>query len=456
MTTTSVGPPITPTRLPSDKPGAEKLFAAGRAGACVGAVALITMLAFEALAVAAAMPAVATALKGLELYALAFGGPLAASVPGMVLAGRWCDQHGALRPTFAGMALFAVGLLVAGMATDMRVLVAGRVLQGLGGGMLGVTLYVGMAQVVPAALHPRLFGLFATAWVVPGLVGPTLAAWLVLHAGWRWVFLAVLLVLPLAALLLVPAYARLKPHARTAGAVATRPSPVGYALFAAAGALLMHGAAGQRWWVLATGLVAAVGAAFKLLPRGSLHAARGLPAVIGLRGLLAASFATAEVFLPLLLTRDLGWSLMHAGWALSTGAIFWSLGSAVQARISQPMSRQRGLRAGFLGVALGIAVVGLALSLQLHAALLVAGWACAGLGMGLAFPMLSVLTLKLSPPDEQGRNASALQLADALTTTAALALAGLLVVHVQAAPLVLGLAVLLATLGALSTQRITR
>lgn len=455
MTTPSVEPPIAATHTPSNPPCEDKLFAAGRAGACVGAVALITMLAFEMMAVAAAMPAVAAALNGLPLYALAFGGPLAASVPGMVLAGRWCDRHGALRPTWTGLALFALGLLLAGLATDMRVLVAGRVLQGLGSGMLGVTLYVGMAQVVPAALHPRLFGLFATAWVVPGLLGPTVAAWLVLHAGWRWVFLAVLMVLPLAALLLVPAYARLKAPARTTGAAPARPSPLGYALLAAAGALLMHGAAGQRWWVLAAGLVAALGAALRLLPRGSLRVGRGLPAVIGLRGLLAASFATAEVFLPLLLTRDLGWSLMQAGWALSTGAIFWSLGSAVQARITEPLTRQRGLRAGFVGVALGIAVVGLSLSLQLHAALLLVGWACAGLGMGLAFPMLSVLTLKLSPPGEQGHNASALQLADALTTTAALALAGLLVVNVQAAPLVLALAVLLAALGAVLTQRIS-
>jgi MFS family permease len=203
-------------------------------------------------------------------------------------------------------------------------------------------------------------------------------------------------------------------------------------------------------------LVAAVVASTRLLPRGSLRFAPGLPAVIGLRGLLAAAFATAEVFLPLLLTRDLGWSIMEAGWALSTGAVFWSLGSTLQARLIQPTARQKGLLAGFLGVAVGVATVGLAVALHLHTALLFMGWALAGLGMGLSFPMLSVLTLKLSPPDEQGRNASALQLADALTTTAALALAGLVVAHAQGAAMVLGLAVLLATLGALGTGRVLR
>lgn len=82
----------------------QPLFDAGRTGACVGAVALITLLAVEALAVAVAMPAVASALDGLPRYALAFGGPLAASVPDMVMAGRWSDRHGPLRATVGGHA----------------------------------------------------------------------------------------------------------------------------------------------------------------------------------------------------------------------------------------------------------------------------------------------------------------------------------------------------------------
>ena len=418
----------------------QSLFDAGRTGACVGAVALITLLAFEALAVAAAMPAVASALDGLPHYALAFGGPLAASVPGMVLAGRWSDRHGPLRATVWGLCLFGAGLLVAGLAPHMTVLVAGRVLQGLGGGMLGVTLYVGMGQVVPPALHPRLFSLFATAWVVPGLVGPALAAALVDQVGWRWVFLAVLLVLPVAAALLLPAFARL-PALSTAIAApadqsilpATTDRRLGYAALAAAGALLLHGAAGDHLTLLAAGLMMAGAAAWRLLPAGSLRAAPGLPSVVALRGLVAAAFATAEVFMPLALTQGRGWTLLQAGWALSTGAVFWSGGSALQARLTEAPQRRRGLQAGLLLLTAGIGALGTALALAPAgtplAVLVVASWAVSGLGVGLAFPILSVQLLKISAPSEQGSNASALQLADALVTTAALAAAGLLVAH---------------------------
>ena len=64
----------------------------------VGMVALITLVAFESLAVTTAMPTVAQALDGLSLYALAFGGPLASGVVAMVVSGTWSDLKGPTRP----------------------------------------------------------------------------------------------------------------------------------------------------------------------------------------------------------------------------------------------------------------------------------------------------------------------------------------------------------------------
>lgn len=409
-------------------PAEEPLFAPGRRAACFGAVTLVSLLAFEAMAVAAAMPAVAAALGGDALYALAFGGMLAASVLGMVSAGQLCDRRGARPAAAIGLAVFTAGLLVAGFAGAMAAVAAGRVLQGLGSGMLGVALYVGVGQIVPKALHPRLFALFAAAWVVPGLVGPPIAALLVEWFGWRAVFLAVALVVPVAAGLLLPAL-------RAAPATADVPAPsnalLAWAALAAAGALLLNVAGGAgslaaMLAVLGAGALIALIAARPLLPRGSLLAARGLPAVIALRGLLAAGFGTAEAFVPLYLNRTQGWSLAEAGFALSVGAVCWSAGSALQARLKAERERRRGLLAGLALVAAGLAIATLPALLPVPAGVLVGGWAIAGFGIGLSFPMLSVLTLQLSPPHEQGRNASALQLADALCSSAALALAGAL------------------------------
>jgi MFS family permease len=405
----------------------QNLFAPGRRAACVGAVALISMLAFEAIAVATAMPAVAAALDGLPLYALAFGATLATSVLGMTAAGQLCDKRGPYRASLVGLTAFLLGLLLAGFAPSMTVLVLGRALQGLGSGVLGVALYVGVGQVVPAPLHPKLFAMFAGAWVLPGLLGPALASGLVALLGWRSVFLAVAAAVPVAAALMLPALKR----AGGGSGEALRWGAMRWALLASAGALALHGASQQRGLgaglLFAAGLVAALVAARHLLPVGTLSAARGLPAVILLRGFIAAAFASSEAFLPLLLTQHFGWSLTQAGIALSAGAVTWSIGSAVQARVHGEATRRRLLPVGFALAASGIAVVMTPVAVAaLPSWLVLAGWIGVGLGIGLSFPMLSVLLLKLSPPSSQGANSSALQLSDALTSSAALALAGLL------------------------------
>ena len=453
-------------------PTEEPLLARGRRAACLGAVLLVSMLAFEAMAVAAVMPAIADDLGGDDQYALAFGGMLAASVVGMVLAGwittpatatqqrRPAWLRGARAASVLGMVVFGAGLLLAGAAPQMGVLVAGRVLQGLGSGLLSVALYVGMGQLVPPALHPRLFALFAAAWVLPGLVGPSLAAALAALWGWRAVFVGVALAVPVTAVMLVPALGRLPQPAASGSASA---GVLGWALLAATGAFVLHAAGSfdslaPTLALLAAGLALALFAAGRLLPAGSRVAAPGLPAVIALRGLLAAGFGTAEAFVPLYLTRAQGWSLAQAGLALSIGAVAWSAGSTLQSRLKQEALRQRALGAGFALVALGIGIVALPALLGVPATVLLLGWALAGLGIGLSFPMLSVLTLRLSPAAEQGRNASALQLCDALCSSAALAGAGLVFGHLgssvsQAFIGVLVIAALLPALGAVLAGR---
>ncbi len=84
------------------------------------------------------------------------------------------------------------------------------------------------------------------------------------------------------------------------------------------------------------------------------------------------------------------------------------------------------LRAGTGFIGLGVLLAGATVIPTVPIAVGVLGWAIAGLGMGLAYPTLSVLTLELSAPHEQGTNSSALQIADALFAAVVLALSGAL------------------------------
>lgn len=413
------------TRSADDASAIPSLFAPAWRNISIGSIGLCSMLAFESIGVAAGMPAVAAALDGMAWYALAFAATMAGSLVAMVWSGLDCDRNGPFRSMAGGMLLFGAGLLLAGLAASMPVLILGRIIQGLGVGSLGVALYVAAARVLPAALHPRLFALFSSAWVVPAVVGPAISGYLVEQFGWRWLFLSVLfLLLPTAALIL-PACQRGEPAAgappsrrrlRWAGLAAS--GSVALALSAEAGGLMPLAV------VVALGVLAL--AATRLLPAGTLQLARGLPSVIAMRGLIASAFFLCEAFVPLWLHQERGWSITAAGLALTGGAVSWSLGSHLQSRVADAAQRKLLLGRGCLLLCFGIAISGATLLQLLPDWLLLLGWSIAGLGTGLALPMLGVLTLKLAPRAEQGTYSSALQLCAALGTGATLAAGGVL------------------------------
>ncbi len=421
-TTTTASPATT---APID-PRSVSILSTQYRATTLGMVALVALFAFEALAVAAAMPTVARELDGLKLYALAFGGTLATSVIGMPLSGRWSDRSGPAAPLWAGLGCFLVGLLVAGLALNMPMLVVGRLLQGLGAGALIVALYVVAGRVFPEALRPKVFAAFSAGWVVPSLVGPALSGLIVQHIGWRWVFLSVPLLAVPAALILRPALRRIS-STPTATTASTESSPVPWAIGAATGALLLY-VGGQYHDIKALALLLPalallVVCSWKLLPAGTLRVRRGLPSVIALRGIIGAAFFGCEAFLPLLLSRERGMSPLQAGIILSLGALGWAAGSWFQGHQRLGIGRQRLLHVGTAMIASGVALT----TLVVVAAplwLVLLGWTITGLGMGLTYPSLSVLTLSLSPPERQGVNSSALQLSEAIAVAATLAVGG--------------------------------
>src|SRR5215211_6310543 len=162
------------------------------------------MAAFEAMSVGTAMPTMVAELNGDALYSWPFTAFLAASVVGTVLSGRLSDTRGPRLPLLGGPAVFAAGLLVAGAAPTMAVLLAGRVLQGLGAGVMIVAVYVLIALAYPERDRPAAFGAASAAWVVPSLVGPTIAGLVTEHATWRWIFFGLAPFVLVGIVLLVP------------------------------------------------------------------------------------------------------------------------------------------------------------------------------------------------------------------------------------------------------------
>ncbi|WNV74559.1 MFS transporter [Geodermatophilus sp. DSM 44513] len=407
-----------------------------------GLLTLVTLIAFEAMAVGTAMPTAVTELDGLAWYAWPFSAFLVTSVVGMVLGGQAGDRRGAWPALPWGVATFALGLLVAGAAQHMAVLVAGRAVQGLGAGVMVTLLYVIAGHAYAPALRPRLFGAISAAWVLPALVGPVVSGLVTAHASWRGVFLGLLPLVVVGLLLVVPV-SRLGPPG--AGGAAVRRGAVGSALLAGLGIGLLQ-YAGQRLdgpaLLLAVAGAGALAAGLRrLLPAGTVRARRGLPAVVASRGLLAGAFFGVDALLPLTLTAVHGHGPTAAGLPLTAGAIGWAAASQLQGR-RPDVPRTRVLRAGFVLLSVGLAGTALAAVSALGGWPAYLTWAVAGLGMGLGMPSVGVLLLDQSPESERGANAAALQIADVTASALCVGLAGILLAAAGAGALSLPAAVL--------------
>ena len=400
----------------------------------IGANALVFLGAFEALAVTTVMPTISQDLNGEALYSVAFSGALAASVIGMVASGQWSDRRGPAVPLVAATAVFIAGLLVSGLATEMEVFLVGRLLQGFGAGAINVALYVIVARLYPAVLHPRIFGMFAAAWVLPSMIGPPIAGLIADTFSWHWVFLGVSGLVVLAGGAVVPTLFQLRslpngagahPDAGRRGWVAIVLSVV---VAAAVLAISLGGEDGEwyAWVIPAAALAIVVVAVRPLLPRGALLVRRGLPATVMLKGVAAATFFATEVYLPYLLTERYGLASWLAGLILTVGAVSWALGSALQSRIGERMEHAAVLRLGSMVLVVGVAVQFLTAWLELSPVVAAAGWFVAGGGMGLIYPRMGTLVLGHSTERDQGFNSAALSIADSVGGATAIAFAGLM------------------------------
>ncbi|HEY5231246.1 MAG TPA: MFS transporter, partial [Galbitalea sp.] len=196
--------------------------------------ALVTLYAFEEMGVVAALPTAVGKLGGLAYFGWVYTGFLAASVIGMVYSAHVCDRYGPRVPALAASTLFVAGLILAGAATHMAFLVAGRIVQGIAGGALMTAVYVIIGTFVPEAMRPRLFAVISFCWVAPGVIGPTAAGAITQHIGWRWVFLGLVPVAIAAAAPLAIALPS-APGVRSAGLGGPRASRIWSAVVAALG-----------------------------------------------------------------------------------------------------------------------------------------------------------------------------------------------------------------------------
>lgn len=96
------------------------------------------------------------------------------------------DVLGRRIPLFAGLALFSIGAVIFALAQDMRTAIAGRVLQGLGGGGLDVLSEVIVTDMTNLKERPLWIGLLTVPMAIGSILGPVIGALFSEYASWRW------------------------------------------------------------------------------------------------------------------------------------------------------------------------------------------------------------------------------------------------------------------------------
>jgi MFS family permease len=373
---------------------------------CVG----ILLHATNETMVATIMPAMVGELSGVELVGWSLAVYEIGAITAGAVAGRM-NSYISLRGNMVVAAIvYAIGAAICATAPSMPVFLAGRLVEGLGGGALMSLAFVSVERLFSPKIWPQLFGVMSAIWGIAAFSGPLLGAMMAEYLSWRWAF-GLFAIAGLA--VAVASFAVLR------GAAAVRrftdaPPPFPFAVLAClAAGVVMIAFAGVNVAPLRSSLLLAAGLAgvalfFALDARKP--STRLFPSSpfsprtpVGNGLIMVASFSVATcsfgVYGPLLLTSLHGVPLLTTGYIIAAESIAWSILSILVANL--PPHRERlVIVTGALMIAAGIAGFGYAvpagnLPLVLACAILQGG------GFGIAWPFVTRTIVAAAPEAER-------------------------------------------------------
>ncbi|MCD0451640.1 MFS transporter [Actinocorallia sp. API 0066] len=366
-------------------------------------------------------------------FFLAFGGLL-------LLAGRLGDVLGHRRVFLSGLGLVVVASLIAGLAPNLEVLIAGRVLQGAGAALAGPTGLALLAAISAGERQQRAFGLYSTVTGLGASAGMVLGGVLTWAGDWRWSLLVnvplgiVLIAVAVKALGLRDPETRARPLALPSAVLVTAALTTAvYGLVHAAeegwGDPVTLGALAAAVVLTAVLFATDARAAEPLLPLKVFASRDRAGAVLNLL-LLAAVLTGFLIYLVQYLQNVLGFDALQSGLAILPFGLALLVSTQV---LTKPLSRYSLKARGVGGLLPVLAGVGWLTALDGGSSYLTGVLGpiiLMGLGVGIAIIPFNMIILTTAPPEYAGVTAGVLQ--TALTIGGSLGLAVLLLPYTGA------------------------
>lgn len=382
------------------------------------------------------LPTIIEEIGGLEYYTWNTTLFVVASIVGSAVSAKFIDALGPRLAYLAALALFSIGAACCALAPTMPALLAGRVIQGLGGGVLFALSYALIRVVFEAHLWPRAMALVSGMWGVATLCGPAVGGIFAQSHQWR---LAFWVLLPIA--LLLAAIVISQVQSRASATAASGPLPwlsialLVLSVLAISTASLIES---LGWSMVGIGVGLALVAVIakmdgqrptKLLPSGAWSLSAPLGVVYAVMVLLVIGLTT-EIFVPYFLQVIHQMTPLAAGYMTALMAGGWTLAALYSA------GRGEG-RAAYRFIRLGPPIVALAL-LSLAFMLPNIAWGSTlagkvaygvaltgvGFGIGLSWPHLLTQVFSVAAAGEETLASSSITTVQLYATALAAALAG--------------------------------
>lgn len=377
---------------------------------CLG----VALFAFNEFFISTALPSAVTEVGGAALLSWAFTLYLVFAITGGMMAANLKRRFGARLTLLAAAGVFIAGTLLATAATGMPQVLAGRLLQGAGEGVVAALCYALIPELFPSRLVPKVFGAEAIVWAAAAFSGPLVAGLLTEHWSWRAAFFVSI---P-AALIFIALVLFIVPKSTPASE--DNPAIPFARLFAAGAAILMVSLSGTIERTLHVALLLAAACLIlvmvvrtdrrsrnPILPRKAFSL--GGPLGTGLWVILLMPLAQAAGSVFLVYTLQHLWQLgpTAAGALAAVMAISWSLTAIGVASISSRTIRHRIMLCGPALLTIGL------LGLTLAAASgtlwpVLPAQAAVGAGFGISWGTLSQLMMDVSSDEERDRTSAML------------------------------------------------
>ena len=405
----------------------------------------LIVAAFDSTIVSTSMPKVAEALDGKALYAWVGTAYFLASAVTILIFGRLGDLYGRKPLMLASLAIVGVGSVLAGLSQTMPQLIAFRVLQGFGGGMMVATTFTAPADLFPdARKRVRWMVITSASYAFASGIGPMLGGMVTQALGWRAAFF----ITPGAAVISIYLTWKYFPRIRPTHASGKRLDWLGSLLLTiAVGAplaglelLIAENAQDHLWWAL--GLIAAgFGAGAMLIPvekrvEMPIFPLRILQSresvLLNLAGLLTGGVMYILIFyLPLLLQDVFGYSPSHAGLLMTPLVAVMPMGSMMNAQLLPRQTNPERL------LILGSVLLGLGCLLCMSFTANSPTWwvllvlSTTGLGLGFLLPNYTLFMQMISDQRDVGAASALVQTMRSLGSALGTALVGIAIARIS-------------------------